>query len=128
MQNVNLHFDLTIQARIWWCSEDRDSSLLELEDMSPSKDCSSGCRNSPIPSSGCSEAEMIVNVLHYHLSANDIGSIVKATMSPCDIDTTVQQLSTKEKYILLKHHNTMSHQSHMFSLQHILEGVIAVSS
>jgi len=49
---------------------------------------------------------MRVNVLQ--TSADDIGSIVKATMSPRDIDTTVQQLSTEEKYILLKHHNKPS--------------------
>jgi len=46
---------------------------------------------------------MSMNVLQ--TSANDIGSIVKATMSQCDIDTTIQQLSTEEKCMLLKHYN-----------------------
>jgi len=63
--------------------EDRDSCLLELEDRSPSKYCSSGCRNSPISSSGCSEADMSVNVLQ----------------TSATVDTTVQQLSTEEKYV-----------------------------
>jgi len=74
--------------------------------MSPSQDCSSGCRNSPISSSGGSEADMSVNVLQ--TLANDIGSIAKATTSPRDIDTTVQQLSAEEKYMLLKHYNKPS--------------------
>ena len=82
--------------------EDRDSVL----GMSASSDCPSGFRDCPVPSSGCSEADMSVNVLQ--TSANDVGSIVKPTMSPRDIDTAIQLLSTGERYTLLKHHNKPS--------------------
>lgn len=79
--------------------------------MSPSNN--SQPSSDPVPS-GSGES---VNVLQT-ASASDIGCFVKPTMSPRDIEKAIQQLSTGEKYTLLKHHKKPSH-SYVFPTRYV---------
>ena len=65
----------------------------------------SSSRNCLMPSSRCSEADVSLCFIPQPMTK----SIVKSATSPNNIDKAIQQLSTGEKYTLLKHQRKPSY-------------------